>query len=98
MTDLRGWVAPALMLAAFACGRAARLRVSALAANTAVVAGDASTGLWPVLAQHATLAPVKLWRLRQALHEQRGAQPARAAHTSAAPGREFALIEPTSRR
>lgn len=66
MTELLGWVAAGLTLLTFACNDMRRLRVLALLANFAFVAYASQADLWPVLALHLALAPINLWRLRQA--------------------------------
>lgn len=63
--DLAGWMAAALTLTTFVCRDIRRLRLLALAANVAFIVYGANSGLLPVLALHAVLVPVNLWRLRE---------------------------------
>lgn len=65
MNDVLGWSAAGLTMVAFACAEPRRLRVMAICANLAFIAYGASAGLWPVLALHAALLPINLWRLSQ---------------------------------
>lgn len=61
-----GWAAAALMVATFSCRDARRMRALAVATNLAFVAYGAAAGLQPVLALHALLLPINLWRWLEA--------------------------------
>ncbi len=65
--DLLGWFAAALMVATFSCRDARRLRPLAVATNLAFIGYGGAAGLAPVLALHALLLPINLWRWAQAL-------------------------------
>jgi hypothetical protein len=65
--DVSGWAAAALTLLAFSCNNIVRLRYVALSANVAFIAYGFTAQLWPVLALHAVLVPINLWRLWQAM-------------------------------
>ncbi|MEO8079290.1 MAG: hypothetical protein ABI641_02085 [Caldimonas sp.] len=65
MDNLAGWIASAFTLATFACCQGRALRLCALAANAAFIVYGATAHLWPVLALHAILVPLNLWRLSQ---------------------------------
>lgn len=67
LQDVYGWAAALLTLLAFSCNNMLRLRYVALAANAAFIAYGFAAQLWPVLALHAVLVPINLWRLRQAM-------------------------------
>lgn len=74
MNDYLGWMAAGLTLLTFASAEPRRLRIMALTANLAFMAYGASAGLVPVLALHAALLPINLWRLLQAVrrHDRHG--------------------------
>ena len=63
MNEVFGWAAAGLTLLAFSCNDIVRLRYAALTANAAFIAYGLTAQLWPVLALHAVLVPVNLWRL-----------------------------------
>lgn len=65
MTEVVGWIASGFTLATFVCCQGRPLRLCALAANAAFIAYGATVHLWPVLALHAALVPINLWRLSQ---------------------------------
>jgi hypothetical protein len=62
-TDLMGWSAAALTLMAFTMRDVRRLRLASLAASVCFIVYGATTAAWPVLALHAVLLPVNLYRL-----------------------------------
>lgn len=74
MNDYLGWMAAGLTLMTFASADPRRLRILALSANLAFMAYGATAGLLPVLALHAALLPINLWRLLQAVrsHDRHG--------------------------
>jgi hypothetical protein len=61
--DLIGWVAAALTLLAFTSRDVRLLRCASLAASVAFITYGAGSSTWPVLALHAVLLPVNLFRL-----------------------------------
>jgi hypothetical protein len=65
--DLLGWAAAALMVATFSCHDARWLRPLAVLANVAFIGYGGMAGLAPVLALHALLLPINLWRWAQAI-------------------------------
>ncbi len=65
-TDLVGYAASALVLAAFGMREMRALRLTAIASNLAFIAYGASAGLMPVLLLHLLLLPLNLLRLRDA--------------------------------
>lgn len=79
--DVYGWAAAALTLLAFSCTHIVRLRYVALGANFAFIAYGFNAELWPVLALHAVLVPVNLWRLQQAMQSEAKNAPARPTPT-----------------
>jgi hypothetical protein len=60
--DLLGWTAAALMVATFACREARHMRPLAVATNLAFIGYGLAGALEPVLALHALLLPINLWR------------------------------------
>ena len=60
--DWLGWLAAALMLATFACREARCMRPLAVGTNLAFIGYGLTAGLAPVLALHAMLLPINLWR------------------------------------
>jgi hypothetical protein len=72
VNDCLGWAAAGLTLVTFACAEPRRLRVMAITSNLAFMAYGASADLGPVLALHAALLPINLWRLRQGLRSHEG--------------------------
>ena len=67
MWDLTGFLASALVLAAFFARDIVPLRTLALCSNLAFLAYGLRLGLAPVWMLHALLLPVNCWRLAQAL-------------------------------
>lgn len=65
MDNPAGWIASAFTLATFVCCQGRALRLCALAANAAFIVYGTTAHLWPVLALHAILVPINLWRLSQ---------------------------------
>jgi hypothetical protein len=61
--DLIGWAAAALTLLAFTSRDVRLLRCASLAASVAFITYGAASSTWPVLALHAVLLPVSLFRL-----------------------------------
>lgn len=60
--DVLGWVAAALMVATFGCREAQTMRPLAVATNVAFIGYAVAASLTPVLALHAVLLPINLWR------------------------------------
>lgn len=60
--DALGWSAAALMVATFSCRDARRMRPLAVATNLAFIGYALAASLAPVLALHALLLPINLWR------------------------------------
>lgn len=60
--EVLGWCAAALMVATFACRDARRMRPLAVATNLAFIGYGVAASLAPVLALHALLLPINLWR------------------------------------
>lgn len=60
--DLVGWTAAALMVATFACRDLHRMRPLAVATNLAFIGYGLAGALAPVVALHALLLPINLWR------------------------------------
>lgn len=60
-----GWCAAGLMVATFACRDPRRMRALAVATNLAFIAYGLAAALPPVLALHALLLPLNLWRWAQ---------------------------------
>lgn len=84
-SDLLGYAAAGLVLVTFLSQSMSTLRAVAIASNVLFMAYALLAWLPPVLALHAVLLPVNVWRLWQ------------AARTAAAPPEriEPTLIEPT---
>ena len=86
-----GWTAAALMVGTFACRRPRTMRTLAMATNVAFIGYGLAASLTPVLALHALLLPINLWRWadcsgiaghlrrRRALHSAGAAGPIAAA-------------------
>lgn len=66
-----GYLASLLVLAAFCMRGMVALRLVAIASNLAFIAYGALDHLEPVLLLHAVLLPTNLYRLAQALREER---------------------------
>ena len=62
-----GWGAAALMVCTFACREPRAMRPLAVATNLAFLGYGAAASLAPVLALHALLLPINLWRWAQCL-------------------------------
>lgn len=60
--DWLGWLAAALMVATFGCREARCMRPLAVATNLAFIGYGLTAALAPVLALHALLLPINLWR------------------------------------
>jgi hypothetical protein len=60
--DWPGWLAAALMVATFGCRDARCMRPLAVATNLAFMGYGLTAALAPVLALHALLLPINLWR------------------------------------
>lgn len=78
-TDVLGYLAALLVLAAFCMRDMTTLRALAFASNLAFIAYAASAGLLPVLLLHVVLLPVNLWRL---LHDRYGSATAHARNSA----------------
>jgi hypothetical protein len=65
-----GFVASALVLAAFGMKNMINLRIVAICSNFAFIAYALVLNLPPVLVLHVILLPLNGWRLAQALQEQ----------------------------
>lgn len=63
--DWMGWLAAALMVATFGCREARCMRPLAVATNLAFIGYGLVAALAPVLALHALLLPINLWRWRE---------------------------------
>jgi hypothetical protein len=66
LTELLGYAAAALVLATFSVRSIVALRSVAIASNLLFIAYAACAHLLPVLALHALLLPLNMWRLREA--------------------------------
>lgn len=87
--DVLGWCAAALMVATFACRDARRMRPLAVATNLAFIGYGVAAALAPVLALHALLLPINLWRWAEA----RGAGvPTLSTTTTPVPWRTAAMV------
>lgn len=64
-SEALGWGAAALMVCTFACSEPRAMRSLAVATNLAFIAYGAAASLAPVLALHALLLPINLWRRAQ---------------------------------
>jgi CRP/FNR family transcriptional regulator, cyclic AMP receptor protein len=67
ITDVTGYVAAALVLAAFCMHSMTALRILATLSNLAFIAYAYGQGLMPILILHAVLLPVNVGRLYQIL-------------------------------
>lgn len=67
MTELLGYAAAGLVLATFSVRSITALRSVAIASNLMFIAYAAAEGLPPVLALHALLLPLNVWRLCEAV-------------------------------
>lgn len=67
VADAFGWSAAALMVCTFACRDARAMRPLAVATNLAFIGYGAMGSLAPVLALHALLLPINLWRWAECL-------------------------------
>jgi CRP/FNR family transcriptional regulator, cyclic AMP receptor protein len=65
MIDVTGYVAAALVLAAFCMSSMTALRVLAILSNVAFIAYAHCQGLMPILILHMILLPVNIGRLSQ---------------------------------
>jgi hypothetical protein len=65
--DVLGYAASALVFLTFYMKEMAPLRAAALCSNVCFLAYGISLKLGPVVALHAALIPINLWRLSQAL-------------------------------
>jgi hypothetical protein len=72
-TELAGWSAAVLTLLAFTMRDVRQLRMASVAASVCFIAYGAATSAWPVLALHAVLLPVNLFRLHELRRPGRGA-------------------------
>lgn len=87
--DWLGWLAAALMVATFGCREARCMRPLAVATNLAFIGYGLTAALAPVLALHALLLPINLWRWRECTRH-------RPASPSPPPGSAQAGSEPWS--
>jgi len=71
--ELLGYTGAALVLLAFSLHSVVALRSVAIASNLTFIAYASVAHLPPVLALHAALLPMNLWRLWQCLHPARAA-------------------------
>ena len=62
VADTLGWIAATLMVATFSCRDPAWMRPFAVCTNIAFICYGFSAGLAPVLALHALLLPINLFR------------------------------------
>jgi CRP/FNR family transcriptional regulator, cyclic AMP receptor protein len=65
--DVLGYAASALVFLTFYMKEMAPLRAAALCSNVCFLAYGLSLKLGPVVALHAALIPINVWRLSQAL-------------------------------
>lgn len=65
--ELLGYIASALVFAAFYMRSIVWIRATAIASNLFFIAYGALFGLLPILVLHALLLPLNLWRLRELL-------------------------------
>lgn len=63
--DLIGWLAAVLTLLTFSMRSMMRLRLAAVAANFCFIAYGSLGDLYPVVALHALLIPLNLYRLSE---------------------------------
>jgi hypothetical protein len=68
--DVLGYAASALVVLTFYMKEMVPLRAAALCSNVCFLAYGVSLKLGPVVALHAALIPINLWRLSQALSWQ----------------------------
>ena len=66
--EIIGYLASALVFATFYMKTITPLRAVAVASNVAFISYGYLGGMTPILILHATLLPLNLWRLQQALH------------------------------
>lgn len=69
ITDLVGFLAGGMTVAAFRCRHILALRCWAIAANLLFIAYGLMLGLVPILVLHGLLLPLNLFRLRSCLRE-----------------------------
>jgi hypothetical protein len=100
--DLIGWAAAALTLLAFTSRDVRLLRCASLAASVAFITYGAASSTWPVLALHAVLLPVNLFRLlelhRASCRTHQEDQPQIAPATTCSCGSSAVKIRKPSRR
>lgn len=85
-TEIMGWAAAALTLLAFTARDLHRLRLASVGASVCFITFAAGSGAWPVLALHALLLPLNVWRLFELWRGQRRADVIASAATAAAAG------------
>lgn len=71
--DLLGYAAPALVLLVFSRHSRVALRSGAIVSNLTFIAYASVAHMQPVLALHAVLLPINLWRLWRCLRRARAA-------------------------
>lgn len=81
-----GWCAAGLMVATFSCRRAGPMRGLAACTNVAFMLYGCMADLHPVVALHALLLPINLWRWMECCHsEARNPSQSRKPSPSAMP-------------
>lgn len=75
LCDSVGFLASALVVAAFCMKDLVSLRATALASNLAFLAYGIALGLAPIWVLHAILLPVNCWRLWQHISQEGEAAP-----------------------
>ena len=71
LSDIIGYVASGLVLAAFCMKEIVPLRLVALCSNVAFLVYGVNMGLMPIWLLHGLLLPMNGWRLAQTLFERR---------------------------
>jgi hypothetical protein len=82
-----GFVASALVLAAFGMKDMVNLRIVAICSNVAFIAYALVLNLPPILILHAILLPLNGWRLAQELQSRRIVQRSSRTYVAVAPDR-----------
>jgi hypothetical protein len=70
--ELLGWLASALVLAAFCARQMVSLRTLAIISNLAFIGYGYLDHIWPVVVLHAAMLPINAIRLRETLLASRG--------------------------
>ncbi len=84
VVDALGYAGSALTVATFYCRDVRCMRPIAVSANVAMLGYGLVGALAPVVALHAVLLPINLWRWRECVSRPPLAVPRRTCHGSAA--------------